>query len=255
MNTMKTISKILLAAVVLAVILNACKKEKPEQQYRYGFITAELIGLPGTKTLDMYIDGQKVDTLPSGFTLGIATKIRIKAEQPLTIAFKKKGTDTTVLDTSIITSRNNTVALKLAVSAAMGIESFQTTSVDTIPADSALVFLYNSLPVELMAEDQHVDIILQIQDENSSYQETGIMWTDVQRNKLHPQAVMLKILDPAEGQYVIRIKDRATGNFLQDAYMLDSFPLTLQAGQKQIMNVYARAQRNRLKIYVDSSVF
>jgi hypothetical protein len=252
-NMLRFSKVILLAAFAL---LAACKKGDPVNEFYFASFTAELLALPGTSTVDAYVDGIKVDSLESGKTIGIASPLMLAAGKASTISFKKAGTDELLMDTVINTVAGEKLALKLAYSATLGIQSFITASEGNIPADSAVFFLFNQLPVELQADDVHVDAIL-FKFNGTDYEETGISWIDFEKNKLH--ATQAKISVNAEDgmpiQYIIKLKNKVTGEFLADAFGISELSLYFLPGERQIVTLRAMQAFGRWKFMTETAAY
>ncbi|QHS62539.1 hypothetical protein [Chitinophaga agri] len=244
---------ILLAALVL---LAACRKGDPVSEFSFASFTAELLALPGTADLDIYVGETKVDSLTAGRTAGLPTPLMMAAGQSTTISFRKAGTDSLVLDTVVNAIAGDRLDLKLAYSPALGVTSFMTASEGNIPADSAVFFLFNQLPVEIQADDAHVDAYL-FKFDGVDFVESGISWTNLERNKLHTNQITLAV-NGENGlplQYIIRLKNSVTGEYLSDGFGMTDIPLNFIPGQRQIASVKAMEFFGMWLYYAENTIY
>ena len=244
---------ILLAAFVL---LAACKKGEPVSEYSFASFTAELLALPGTANVDIYVGQTKVDSLTAGTVAGISSPLMLAAGQSSTISFRKAGTDDVLLDTVVKAIAGEKLMLELAYSPTLGIQSFMSGSDGNIPADSAVFFLFNQLPVELQADDVHVDGYL-FKFNGTDYEDTGISWLNLEKNKLHSNQTKLAVTgeDGLPIQYIIKLKDKATGEFLVDAFGIDGLSPNFLPGERQIMTLSGMQARGRWKFTAESAAY
>jgi hypothetical protein len=233
----KFTSIILLAAVTLMM---SCRKGDPVNEYYFGSFSAELLALPGSGTLDVYVDDHKVDSLPAGVTIGLASKLMLSAGKPSKISFKKAGTDSLIVDTTISAGAGEMVPLKIAYSSLLGIRSFTSASDASVGADSTAFFLFNQLPVEFVEDGVQLDAYLYKSTADGSYEEAGVVWTNIERNVLHPTMATIKVTANEDGsstQYVIKVKNVSTGQFLMDSFNRDYFAPYYQAGSREIVTL------------------
>lgn len=244
--------------IVLAafVLLAACRKGDPVNEFYFGSFTAELLALPGTTTVDAYVDGVKVDSLESGKIIGISSPLMLAAGKSATISFKKSGTDEQLMDTVVNVAAGGKLNLKLAYSQTLGIQSFITASEGGIPADSAVFFLFNQLPVELQADDVHVDAVL-FKFNGADYDEIGVSWPDFKKNKLHSTQAKIAVTaeDGSPIQYILRLKNKATGEYLTDAFGAGEMSLYFLPGERQIITVRAMQAFGRWRFTTDTSAY
>ncbi|TWW01185.1 hypothetical protein [Chitinophaga pinensis] len=196
-----------------------------------------------------------LDSLTPGITKGLATPLMLAADQTNRILFKKAGTDSLLLDTVLNPAPGQKIPLKLAYSTELGIRSFITASEGNIPADSAVFFLFNQLPVELQADDVNVDAIL-FRFNGTDYVDAGVSWTNLEKNKLHPDQKKIAVVeDETPIRYIIRLKDRSTGEFLPDGLGLADVSLSYLPGQRQIVSVKGRLTRGKWRFYSEAAAY
>jgi len=240
----------LLSLAVVFTMMTACKKGDPVNEYYFASFSAELLALPGTITLDVYVGDTKIDTLAAGESVGVFSKLLLSAGKPSTIYFKKAGTDTVLLDTTVSVSAGENVALRLAYSPTLGIQSFMQGSDANVGADSTLFFLFNAMPEELVPDSVTVDAYLfKSNNETGQFEETGITWPNLEKNKLHTNQTTILVTDETGTPitYAIKLKNVATGEFIKDAFNLETISLSLQGGSRQIITLTAYTTRNKLK--------
>jgi hypothetical protein len=226
----------------LAVLLltAACRKGEAVEEFYFGSMEAQLLGLPGATTLDVYVDGHQVDTLAPGLIVGRQTPIMLNADKSTKIEFKKKGTDSLVLDTTIAAGAGKTVGLSIAFSTILGIKTFTNANDAHVAADSTSFFLYNGIPTEAIAEDVELDAVLfRFNKELGDFEETGIVWNDMPRGKLHTQMVTVRILDDENFTiyYGVKLRDKATGQYIMDGIGQEMISLAPDAGKRGIVTL------------------
>ncbi|MBW8684200.1 hypothetical protein [Chitinophaga rhizophila] len=247
-------SKVMLMAVF--VLMAACKKGEPVDEFYFASFTAELLALPGTTTIDAYVDGVKVDSLESGKIIGTASPLMLAAGRESTIAFKKAGTDEVLIDTVVNVTAGDKLALKLACSPELGIQSFISASEGNIAVDTAVFFIFNQLPVELQADDVHVDAFL-FKYNGTEYVETGISWIDFAKNKLHPNQTKIQVTaeDGSPIEYMVKLKNSETGEYLSDAFGISELGLYFLPGERQIITFRAMQAFGRWKFMTDTAAY
>lgn len=238
-------SKCIFFTVLL--FLTACKKGEPVNEFYFASFTAELLELPGTVTVDVYVDNIKVDTLAAGKIIGLSSPLMLSAGKQSMIVFKKTGTDSLLLDTVINASAGALLSFKLAYSPSLGIQSFITAGDNVISADSASFFLYNQLPVEIQADDVKIDAYL-FKSNGVDFEETGIVWKGFEKNKLHPTPTTLLVTENgAPIYYILKFKNAETGEFLMDKFSSDQCPIDIIPGERQIITAYGKKLIGRWK--------
>ncbi|SFE96290.1 hypothetical protein SAMN05518672_11350 [Chitinophaga sp. CF118] len=231
------------------IFLAACKKGEPVNEYYFASFSAELLALPGTPTVDVYVGDNKIDTLAAGKSIGITSRLMLEAGGKKTkISFKKFGTDTLLLDTLVDPVAGSMFPLKLAFSPTLGIQSFMATGNNTVAADSVSFFAFNLLPVEIQAVDVKVDAYL-FKVNGIEYEETGIVLKGFEKNKLHPTLVSLKVIDETGAgiNYIFKFKNTATGEFLKDMSLAEVCTIFPLAGKRQILTITATKRLGKLR--------
>lgn len=231
-------------AFALPLFVFSCTKEEKGYGIKnyYGSFSAELLALPGTTTLDVYVGGIKIDTLAAGRIIGNDTPKRLTAGENTTISFKKAGTDSLVLDTTITVGAAEKVALKIAYSPTLGINTFSKASDANVAADSASFFLFNGVPEDAIAGSIKTDACLfKWNSESSLFEETGIIWTDLEKGRLHPNLVTVRAIkdDGSSVIYAIKLKNKATGEFITDGIGSEYFSIYIEAGKREIITLNA----------------
>jgi len=244
---LKVLKCISFAAIMLLAV--SCKKGDPVNEFYFASFTAELLGLPGTPTVDVYVNDKKIDTIASGKSIGLTPKLMLEAGgKKTTISFKKYGTDSLLLDTIVDPVAGSSFALKFAYSPVLGISSFMEGGNNTVAPDSVSCFFFNQLPVEIQAEGVQIDAEL-FTVTGTLYEPTGITLPKFGKNKLHPTMLSLKVLnaDNTSITYALKFKNTATGEYLKDAVPADACTILPTAGKRQIITVTATKRLNKLR--------
>lgn len=234
---------LILLAFIFPCMLLSCTKEGAGfgNQTYYGAFSAELLALPGATTLDVYVEGTKIDTLAAGRIIGNDIPKRLTAGETTTISFKKAGTNSVVLDTTITVTAGEKVGLKIAYSEALGINAFTAASDGSVGADSTAFFLFNGLPEGAVAEEK-VDVYLfKMNKADGSFEETDIVFKDAVRGKLHPHMTTIRMTDDDGSAiiYTFKIKSQATGAFIVDGIGSEYLSPYFEAGKREIITLNA----------------
>lgn len=229
---------------MLSALLISCTKENEGYgaKSHYGSFSAELLALPGATALDVYVDKIKTDKLSAGQIIGMASPMRLVAGVPANISFRKAGTDSLVLDTTITVGAAEKVALKIAYSPTLGIKTFSKASDANVAADSTSFFLFNGVPDDAVPTSVKTDAYLfKWNSESSSFEETGTIWTHLEKGKLHPNLVTVKAIkdDGSPNIFAIKLKNKATGEFITDGIGSEYFSIYIEAGKREIITLNA----------------
>lgn len=255
---MNTSSKFILLFITTLALMTACDDANPVEEYHFGSFTAELLALPGATTLDVYVGDAKTDTLSAGMKIGVDPQKMLSAGNPTTISFKKTGTDTLVLDTTLLVAMGEKAAIRIAYSTTLGIMSFTTGSNAVVNADSTAFFLFNQVPDELLPDSVVVNgYLFKNNTETGEFEETGMVWRNLEKNKLHSSMATVRVYaeDGTPFTYTIKLKNVATGQFIQDAFGLETISLNFEAGQREIITLTAYTTRNKLKFTSQYAVY
>jgi hypothetical protein len=201
------------AAILMMAV--ACKKGTPVEQQSFGFVKAELLLLPGTPSLEVYMENTKLsDTLVAG---GQSKTQVVTAGKKTKISFRKVGSDVVLLDTSVVIDGGQNMSLRLAFSEDLGIKGFLKGK-PSFGADSVSIQLLNKLPEELQADSLLVNAVLFRLNNMTGEFEEITSFENFPRTKLHPKSVVLPLKDESaiEITYFIRFRNAKTGEFLVD---------------------------------------
>lgn len=227
-----------LAALTL---MTACKKGDPVKEYAFGSFSAEMLALPSSGTLDVYIGDGKVGSLSGGTAIGIASPLMLTAGKSTTISFKTADKDSLVLDTIISVGAGERVGLKIAYSEALGINAFTNASDAVVGADSTAFFLFNGLPEGAVADEKVDAYLFKFNKTDGNYEATDIVWKDVERGKLHPNLTTIRVTDDdgSSISYAIKIKSQTTGEFIMDGIGSEYLSPYFEAGKREIITLNA----------------
>lgn len=237
---MNTSFKFVLLTLATLALMTACDDGDPVEEYHFGFVTVELLALPGTATLDVYVNYNKIDTLAAGRIIGNDPQLMLSAGETTTISFRKAGTDSLVLDTTILVSTGEKAALKIAYSSLLGINAFTSGSDADVAPDSTSFFLFNGVPDGAIADSIKVDAYLfRWNRATSVYDDTGITWTNLEKGKLHPDMVTVRSVaeDGLSVLYAIKLKNKATGQFIIDGLGSEYSSIWVEAGKREIITL------------------
>lgn len=221
--------------------MTACRKGDPVKEYGFGSFSAEMLALPGSVTLDVYVGDNKVGSLSGGTAIGNASPLMLSAGKSTTISFKTTDKDSLVLDTTISVGAGEKVGLKIAYSEALGINAFTSVSDASVGADSTSFFLFNGLPEGAVADEEIDAYLFKFNKTDGSYEATDIVWTDVKRGKLHSKLTTIRVTedDGSAISYAIKIKSRTTGEFIMDGIGSEYLSPYFEAGKREIITLNA----------------
>jgi hypothetical protein len=224
--------------------LVACtKKELLSEKFHYGNVTFMLLNLPNTPATDIYVEGRKkLEFLTNSLNIRQGD-VMVVSDQDIKVSAYRAGTKTLIADTVIRITKNVDNTVKLACSDDLGISRFVSDK-STISQDSCSFQLYNSLPVDLLPDGVSIDVYLF----NADGTETGIVFSNVVKNKLHPvvQTVPVRTPDGMDISYIAKFKDRATGQFLPDKRNRDNTAIAMVPGKFIIATLTGKVQIGKL---------
>lgn len=227
-------------SIAVLLLAASCKKGEPVEVKTFGFLELELVRLPGTPTLDIYVESTKMaDSLQPGIIMGEATPFIISAEKSTRISFRKKGSDVVLLDTSITLSGGQKKRLRLALSEELGLKNFLKSNGNISP-DSASFQLFNRLPVELQADSLQVNAILYKENLAAGQQIEVAVFENFIRTKLHPTSLTVPIKDNDTGEdlrYIVKFRNAKTGEFLLDSFGADNIVISFTPGKDHISSI------------------
>lgn len=233
----------ILLIFIFPCMLLSCTKEDAGfgNETYYGAFSAELLALPGAATLDVYVEGTKIDTLAAGRIIGNDIPKRLTAGVTTTITFKKAGIDLVVLDTTITVTAGQKVGLKIAYSEVLGINAFTGASGGSVGADSTAFFLFNGLPEGAVGDEKVDAYLFKMNKADGSFEETGIVFKDAARGKLHPHMATVRVTDDDGSPiiYTFKIKSQATGAFIMDGIGSEYLSPYFEAGKREIITLNA----------------
>lgn len=227
-----------LAALTL---MTACRKGDPVKEYAFGFFSAEMLALPGADTLNVYVGDSKVGYVTGGTAIGTASPLMLTAGKSTTISFKTRTKDSLVLDTAISVGAGEKANLKIAYSGTLGINAFTSASDAHVGADSTAFFLFNGLPADAVADEKVDAYLFKMNKADGSFEETGLVFKDAERGKLHPNMATIRVTDDDGSAiiYAFKIKSQVTGEFIMDGIGTEYLSPYFEAGKREIITLNA----------------
>jgi hypothetical protein len=203
------LSRLFLLSIVV-ISFAACKKGDPVKEFYFGSFTAELITLPGTPEMDIYVETEKRDTINPG---QLVNNLILQAGKQAHVYFKQRGTGTTLLDTVITPGIGQEYKFTLAWSEPLGMKEFVKGGTAPVHQDSIIVRMFNQLPVEIMPNGITVDAYaFRTTDTTKSL----AVLQDVKKGQLHPEETKLAIVEGGVSyNYIWKFKNTATGEYLK----------------------------------------
>ena len=222
-----------LFAMVIVSLLPGCSKETALEKEYYGTVNIRV-------TTVVFPIGLKVNLINGADTmdvpLGNPYGIYAVADKPQKIQVYDPGTGNKLLgDTTITLAKDEKKELKFAWVEEAGIKQFYS---DLMPADSGRVYFKNNLDAAYPAIDVY---IFKSSDTTLA---TGVV--AIQENlpygvSKYPSFTNLLVNDAAGStvRYIAKIKDRATGLFINDkgAALRDFFNVSANGGQFVFLNI------------------
>lgn len=220
-------------SAVLLLLTAACKKGNPVEQQSFGFLTIELLGLPGTPSLEVYMESTK---LRDSMKVGGTTKPElVVAGKKTKISFRKAGSNTVLADTSILMEGGQKLNLRLAYSEEFGIKGFLKEGL-TLSPDSGCFQIYNRLAEHIMADSIQVDAVLYRVDPVTGDIVELAVCKDFQRFQLHPRSIVVPIKEhDIDVQYLFTLKNVKTDEFLMDDFGGPYISFLPEPGKKMVL--------------------
>ena len=237
-----THTKGLTAIVALLLFLTtSCEKGALTEGANNGVVRVEMVNLPGTPALDIYFNDERIFTDFTGGTFnGPSSEPPVLFRSGITakIAFTRKDKKEILFDSTITIPSEKTIDMKIVASDLFNIYAFAGTSFPVHP-DSCTFRLYNALPVDIQASELDIDAELFISDPMNGYLATGIVFEHFAREQAQAATRTIAVNDASGAPltYVLRFKNRATGEYLRDKRQQDRAVLSIEAGKYLIMRV------------------
>ncbi|EHQ26130.1 hypothetical protein [Mucilaginibacter paludis] len=248
-----------LLLLLLATAIFSCKKGEPlKSEHRFGSLTAALADLPGTPVMDIYFNGKKLpDSLIAGGTYGLSPKLLLDAGVKAKLAFKKHGTDSLLIDTLVTIPAANLLNFRLAYSEDLGLKTFLDAGA-SVGVDSVKMQLFNNLTT-LLPDGITVDGYLTRAHNDGSgiIDDLGVM-PDLNRKTIS-KAMILALNDPSGTPYgyIVRLKDKASGQFLTDDFFGESLAFSFDSsagGKTAIVSLVQTIQRGKKKFAANIAI-
>ena len=231
---------------ILTLFYPSCaKKEIQNEKFYYGNVEVSMTALPNSPSIDIFYDGKKMLELNPGAT----DKFSTMAEVSHKLALYKAGTDTLIADTLITPVKYSTLAFKVGYSEEFDLHGFLGQSTSISP-DSCRFQLYDNLPVTLQPDDVPVDAYFCKYDPpTDSYIESGIVFTNFTKKKLHPLIVTIPLnnTDGSVASYAMKFKNTASGIYIKDGFLDEETALTPIPGKFLLMTVEAKKLIGKLR--------
>ena len=241
----QNIANIIKIIFILTLFATSCtKRQIQSEKFYYGKVEVAMTALPNSPAIDVYYDDKKMLELQPGYTDKFSTMAAVSHR----LAIYKAGSDTLIADTLITPVKYGTLSFKVGYSSAFDLHGFLGQSTAISP-DSCMFRLYDDLPVELQPDGVVVDAYFCKYDPpTDNYIETGIVFTNFEKKKLHFREVTIPLNEPdgSIANYALKFKNTATGAFLLDQFSIDHAPITPEAGKFLIMTVGASIQRGKI---------
>lgn len=203
----------LLFICICMVLVSCSKEEAADKKIYYGNVQGEIKNLPGTPGMDIYINNDKVLTMESGGLFGLAGSLPVIAEEPVILEFKKKDTDTLLIDTTFTITRGETAGFKIAYSETFGIKGFVQPT--PVAADSVSIQFINSLSDEIIPAGGLDLYVCKYDMFTGEIFDTLAIVPNFEKGKPVP-ALTFPAADPNNPSfmYIGMLKDRQTGEFI-----------------------------------------
>lgn len=203
----------LLFACICMVLVSCSKEEAADKKTYYANVQGEIKSLPGTPGMDIYINNNKVLTMESGGFFGQSGTLPVTAGEPVVLEFKKKDTDTLLIDTTFTIARGETADFKIAYSEAFGIKGF--VQPRPVAADSVSIQFVNSLSEQYSPAGGLDLYICKYGLYTGEIMDTTAILPNFEKGKSMP-ILTLAAEDPntANFMYIGMLKDRQTGEFI-----------------------------------------
>lgn len=216
--------------LVAGICLTSCTKGTIDNhQYYYGTIDFSIAALPNSPEVDVYVNNDSIVSMtPGSSPLALYKGETSELHQ---VNVYRKGTKELLADTLIKLNKNEKVYLKVACSEPLGMSGFLQAST-TVDPDSSRIQLYNGLPASIHQDDVDVDAVLCYDNESGQSVEAGVVWEHFERGKLHPLIATVV----ARSYYVIKFRNRATGEFLTDSFGADYCAWSTVPGKFSILS-------------------
>lgn len=218
-------------AVLLITI--SCRKGELASPTYYSSLTIDLLNLPNTPSVNVRI-GENNITEPVNAGSPFTQQVRLPGGK-VKVAVFLPGSSTSFADTLIDMPKNTNTVLRLAYSEELDLKGFiGSTAVDP---DSTTIQVFNALPDAIQPNGVVIDAELSITEDAVTYKPTEGVYENFEKGKLHPKKITISAIpDPSPSfVYVLRFKNRTTGQYLTDSNGVEYMIINLNGGKYTII--------------------
>ncbi|GGH59381.1 hypothetical protein HNQ91_000619 [Filimonas zeae] len=231
--------------VFFVAVLPSCKKGDLITGKTNGALQVESLALPNTPIMDIYFKGVLLDSVFPGGTAGISPMMIVTAGDTGTVAFTRHDTKEVLLDTVVSIPANQKLAFRIACSEELGIRGFMGEA-STVHGDSCKVRFFNQV-TSLQPAGVEVDLCLFRFNAATGDYDEFYTFPAFARGQMTEAELTLPVVDKAGEllQYIARLRDRATGAFLEDEFPMKEISLSFYGGAYVICIINQRVLRNK----------
>lgn len=230
----------LLLSFCLLLTFFSCRKGELAPPVYYSTLEIDFLSLPNTPDIDLKI-GDKDAWGP--LSPGISQKVLKASDAGIKISAFLPGTDVPFADTTVMLSRESVTSLRIAYNESFDLKGWLNSPTSLDPDSTNIVGIFNGLSTMIIPEDAEIDAELSITDFQGDIP-FSVTIENFERNKLHYKNVMLLSSEAVVKKYgdnylyLLRYKDRQTGQYIYDWYGLDFVILTLVGGKSTVIKMW-----------------
>lgn len=219
--------------------ITACNKGELIEGRTNGFAQVNILSLPGTPVIRIYIDDVKKDLVDAGIAGNVTYLLSAGKHH---FVFKNEETGALLGDTITEVPRENSIPVRFAYSEELGIKGFIPPSKPVHP-DSVSVQFTNGLTT-LYPSGVVLDGYVYSPDGEELF-----VLHDLAKNKLHPDVHIMdeNNEDGSPVYYKMQLKNMTTGEFLPDERGQTFFGLSfyMSGGSSQVVVIKQNTQRGK----------
>lgn len=248
---MRSAIHILIILFILPLMIISCRKGDLQEKRYFGKISMSIKELPGSSTVMLYFDNEKIDSIQAGRN---DMQFPLPAGKQGKLALYDARQGQFLADTLITIPRDSTLQFNFAYGPEIGIEKFVGKEGTRVDPDSVYVQFYNNLDPNLYPKKKYGLQIVRIDPETGEFSILPTKVLNMEWKKLHPEILKIKLYNDNRFlyTYAAQLTDPDTGEVITqpDGFeYISGFPSgDYYSGKFMIQTIYFNVPNNSIEL-------